>query len=133
MKRLESISRSPINANLSSSLQGTFHDVCSIHFEGLQTIRAFSIQESFQKKFDAAVNQNLKAFFIYYSVQRWLAFRLDMICSIITFATAIFGVVARNSISPSTFGLALSVVIPLFLFLMQKVLSTNGWSFPMDN
>lgn len=59
--------------------------------EGLQTIRAYALQPTFQTQFDKLVDDNLKSYFMFYAIQRWLAYRLDLVCSIITFATAIFG------------------------------------------
>lgn len=64
LKRLVSISRSPIFAHLGESLAG------------VDTIRAFGQQERFTMTNDANINFNMRSLFMLRSVNRWLTVRL---------------------------------------------------------
>lgn len=64
LKRLVSISRSPIFAHLGESLAG------------VDTIRAFGQQERFTMTNDANINFNMRSLFMLRSVNRWLSVRL---------------------------------------------------------
>jgi hypothetical protein len=91
--------RSPINANLSSTIAG------------LTTLRAFGVGKKFDEIHRGLVDTNLKVFFMNYSTQRWLAFRLEIISiTVITFTAFLVGkdkqsfvAVKRNSLFLSFF------------------------------
>ena len=67
IKRLDGISRSPI------------HDMLSESLNGIATIRTNSAVEYFQSKFEGAHDTNIRAYFSFISIARWLGFRLDFI------------------------------------------------------
>ena len=101
LKRLESITRSPIYALLSSSL------------DGLTSIRAFDVQDDFLNMFMERIDTNSRAYFILFASGRWFGLRLDLMTSLITLVTAILAVALRNQMDPSSAALSISYCITL--------------------
>ncbi|KAJ3122663.1 Multidrug resistance-associated protein 4 [Physocladia obscura] len=67
IKRIESVTRSPIYATVPSTL------------EGLSTIRAYGSESRFSSEFMGIQNNNTRIFFCYLSSARWLGLRLDVL------------------------------------------------------
>nr|XP_033474245.1 multidrug resistance-associated protein 4-like [Epinephelus lanceolatus] len=101
IKRLESTTRSPVFSHLSSSLQG------------LSTIRAFKIQQRFQKMFDEYQDLHSEAWYLFLTTSRWFAVRLDGICSVFVAITAFGCLLLRDGLEPGAVGLALSYAVTL--------------------
>lgn len=96
LKRMESISRSPVYSHVSESSTG------------LSTIRAYSKQTQFIDQLDDFVNNNNRAYYLQLMIQRWLGVRLEFFGALICFFTALFCVLGANSISGALIGIALS-------------------------
>ena len=77
--------RSPVFSHLSASLQG------------LQTIRAFSVQNKFIEEFDNHQNLHTEAWFLFLATSRWLAIRLDWLCAMFVTAVSFCSVFAAES------------------------------------
>ncbi|KAG8000428.1 Multidrug resistance-associated protein 4, partial [Nibea albiflora] len=101
IKRLESTTRSPVFSHLSSSLQG------------LSTIRAFKVQQRFQRMFDEYQDLHSEAWFLFLTTSRWFAVRLDGICSVFVSITAFGCLYLRDGLEPGAVGLALSYAMTL--------------------
>jgi ATP-binding cassette subfamily C (CFTR/MRP) protein 4 len=101
LKRLESVTRSPIYALFSSSLSG------------LMTIHAFNMEKDFMNLFIEKVNTNCRTFFITVCAGRWFGLRLDLMTCCLTFVTAILAVTLRTSLDPAAAALSLSYCITL--------------------
>ncbi|XP_071783118.2 ATP-binding cassette sub-family C member 4-like isoform X1 [Centroberyx gerrardi] len=101
IKRLESTTRSPVFSHLSCSLQG------------LWTIRAFKVQQRFQQMFDAYQDLHTAAWFLFLTTSRWLAVRLDGICSVFVTITAFGCLYLRDGLESGAVGLALSYAVTL--------------------
>ncbi|XP_026869463.2 multidrug resistance-associated protein 4 isoform X2 [Electrophorus electricus] len=101
IKRLESTTRSPVFSHLSSSLQG------------LWTIRAFKAEERFQQTFDAHQDLHSEAWFLFLTTSRWLAVRLDGMCSVFVTIMSFGCLLMRNDLEAGAVGLALSYAIAL--------------------
>uniref|UniRef100_T1IZ28 ABC transmembrane type-1 domain-containing protein n=1 Tax=Strigamia maritima TaxID=126957 RepID=T1IZ28_STRMM len=69
LKRLDSITRSPVFSHLSSTL------------DGLTTVRAFHVEEKFQHEFNVHQDFNSSAWFLFLAAGRWLAIYLDCLCN----------------------------------------------------
>ena len=95
LKRLESITRSPVYDLLSSSLNG------------LATIRAFKVQDHFIQLFTDRIDRNTRAYINMQGAARWFSMRLNLLPFINTFATAILLVIFRNEIDSSLIALCL--------------------------
>ncbi|KAK9456107.1 P-loop containing nucleoside triphosphate hydrolase protein [Dipodascopsis uninucleata] len=103
LKRLDSISRSPIYAHFQESLSG------------LSTIRAFRQIDRFNSVNEFHVDYNLKAYFPSLSANRWLAVRLEFIGSIIIFASAGLSIfsVSSGRVRAGFVGLAMSYALQI--------------------
>jgi ABC-type multidrug transport system fused ATPase/permease subunit len=93
LKRLDSVSRSPIYAHFQESLGG------------ISTIRAFRQQDRFELENEWRVDGNLRAYFPSISANRWLAVRLEFIGAIVILAAAGFAVIAVASGTPLSAGM----------------------------
>jgi ABC-type multidrug transport system fused ATPase/permease subunit len=101
IKRLESVTRSPIYALFSSSL------------DGLTSIRAFGVQGDFLNMYMERIDTNSRAYFILFAAARWFGLRLDNLTSLLTLVTAILAVALRDKIDPSAAALSISYCITL--------------------
>ncbi|CAL9690131.1 unnamed protein product [Knipowitschia caucasica] len=101
IKRLESTTRSPVFSHLSSSLQG------------LTTIRALKVHQTFQQMFDGFQDLHTEAWFLFLATSRWFAIRLDGICSVFVTITAFGCIYLRDGLEAGAVGLALSYAVTL--------------------
>ncbi|TEA16194.1 Metal resistance protein YCF1 [Colletotrichum sidae] len=104
LKRLDSVTRSPIYAHFQESLGG------------ISTIRAYRQQQRFELENEWRVDANLKAYFPSISANRWLAVRLEFIGGLVILAAAGFAVtsVATGArIDPGWVGLAMSYALQI--------------------
>ncbi|XP_010778650.1 multidrug resistance-associated protein 1-like, partial [Notothenia coriiceps] len=99
LKRLESVSRSPIFTHFNETLLGT------------SVIRAFGEQERFICESDLRVDHNQKAYYPSIVANRWLAVRLEFVGNCIVSFAALLAVMARESLSPGIMGLAISYAL----------------------
>ncbi|KAF2157986.1 hypothetical protein K461DRAFT_290245 [Myriangium duriaei CBS 260.36] len=104
LKRLDSVSRSPIYAHFQESLSG------------ISTIRAYQQAKRFALENEWRVDANLRAYFPSISANRWLAVRLEFIGSIIILAAAGFAIVSVTTgggLSAGMVGLAMSYALQI--------------------
>lgn len=99
LSRLNSNTRSPIFAHFSETIKGA------------TTIRAFEVQDAFIAKNEALNNQNTKVYFILNFLNRWIAFRTEFLGVLVVFGSALFAVIARDSVDPSSAGLSISYAL----------------------
>ena len=95
MKRLDSISKSPVFHHLSET------------FNGLPTIRAFAVQGRFRERNNALVDDNTRAFYTSNSINRWLGLRLDWMGATLVGSAAAAAVGTAGDVDPSLVGLSL--------------------------
>ncbi|KAM4717797.1 multidrug resistance-associated protein 1 [Anableps anableps] len=118
LKRLESVSRSPIYTHFNETLLGT------------SVIRAFGEQERFIHESDQRVDYNQKAYYPSIVANRWLAIRLEFVGNCIVTFAALFAVIARENLSPGIMGLSISYALQLtasltWLVRMSSDVETN--------
>ncbi|KAF1981153.1 ABC transporter family protein [Aulographum hederae CBS 113979] len=104
LKRLDSISRSPIYAHFQESLSG------------ISTIRAYRQQKRFTLENEWRVDANLRAYFPSINANRWLAVRLEFIGSIIILGAAGFAIISVSTgsgLSAGLVGLAMSYALQI--------------------
>lgn len=102
LKRLDSVSRSPIFAHFQESLGG------------LSTIRAYGQQKRFVHENEVRNDANLRAFFPSLCVNRWLAMRLELIGAVVILcaaALAVVSVASGSGLSAGMVGLAMSYAL----------------------
>ena len=113
VKRLEAISRSPVYAHFSETLGG------------LGTIRAFNRTEVFEKDNADKMNFNIQVWYCVKAAERWLAVRLEILGTMVTFLAAILAVVqAENGLlSAGLAGVSITFAISVTNLLGQTVRS----------
>ncbi|KAF9985753.1 hypothetical protein BGZ65_010009, partial [Modicella reniformis] len=102
LRRLNSVSRSPIFAHFQETIGG------------VSTIRVYRQQARFIQGNEDRLDQNLRAFYPGIAGNRWLGFRLECLGAIIIFGSAFLSVfsLARNvSVDPGLVGLSLTYAL----------------------
>ncbi|KAJ2589936.1 hypothetical protein IWW49_002254 [Coemansia sp. RSA 1797] len=80
LRRLDSATRSPIFAHFQESIGG------------VSTIRAYNQQPRFVNDNELRVGLNMRAFYTYASLYRWLSLRLEMLGSIVILSTTLLAI-----------------------------------------
>ncbi|KAI1318942.1 hypothetical protein EDD11_005376 [Mortierella claussenii] len=104
IRRLDSVSRSPVFAHFQETLGG------------ISTIRAYRQQGRFIQGNEFRLDQNLRAYYPGIAGNRWLAFRLETLSSTIIFGSAFLSVVSlsRNlDVDPGLVGLSLTYAMSI--------------------
>ncbi|KAG1968389.1 multidrug resistance-associated protein [Pimephales promelas] len=96
LRRLESVSRSPIYTHFNETVQGA------------SVIRAFGEQPRFIQVANSRVDHNQTSYFPRFVATRWLAVNLEFLGNLLVLAAAIFSVLGRATLSPGIVGLAVS-------------------------
>lgn len=101
LKRLESVSRSPIYSSLSETLTG------------LETIRAYGDTDRFLRMHLKRMNRNHKLVFHLWVCVSWMTIRLEVSTSFVLLSISLISVCLRKSVDPVSLGLALSYGLQL--------------------
>ncbi|XP_042578213.1 multidrug resistance-associated protein 1-like isoform X3 [Cyprinus carpio] len=96
LRRLESVSRSPIYTHFNETVQGA------------SVIRAFGEQSRFILLANSRVDHNQTSYFPRFVATRWLAVNLEFLGNLLVLAAAILSVMERSTLSPGIVGLAVS-------------------------
>ncbi|XP_048869139.1 ATP-binding cassette sub-family C member 3 isoform X2 [Brienomyrus brachyistius] len=109
LKRLESVSRSPIYSHFSETITGT------------SVIRAFGRHSAFIQISDMKVDENQKSYYPGIVANRWLGIRIEFIGNCIVLFAALFAVVDRNSLEPGLVGFSVSYALQVTMSLNWMV------------
>ncbi|TMW62209.1 hypothetical protein Poli38472_009702 [Pythium oligandrum] len=101
IKRLEGITRTPIFNLFSETLNG------------LDTIRAFQMEDKFVALNKVAVDDNASFYFNYWGAGRWLSVRLDWLSVVIIFVVSLYIILSKGSIAPTVAGLSITYSLML--------------------
>ncbi|XP_056309877.1 multidrug resistance-associated protein 1-like [Danio aesculapii] len=96
LRRLESVSRSPIYTHFNETVQGA------------SVIRAFDEQPRFILQANCRVDRHQMSYFPRFVATRWLAVNLEFLGNLLVLAAAILSVMERATLSPGIVGLAVS-------------------------
>ncbi|GIX88296.1 multidrug resistance-associated protein 1 [Caerostris darwini] len=118
LKRLESITRSPIYSHFSETLSGA------------STIRAYKAEERFCTQSSSFIDNNQICYYPSIVSNRWLAIRLDFCGNIIIFFAALFAVLQKDSLDAGKVGLSVTYALLVtatlnWLVRMSSELETN--------
>nr|XP_040235082.1 multidrug resistance-associated protein 1 isoform X6 [Anopheles coluzzii] len=113
LKRLESVSRSPIYSHFGETIQG------------VQTIRAYSVQDRFILESDEKVDGNQLCYCPSIIANRWLAVRLEMVGNLIILFAALFAVLGRETMNAGLVGLSVSYALQITQTLNWLVRMTS--------
>ncbi|KAG7388147.1 ATP-binding cassette sub- C member 8 [Phytophthora pseudosyringae] len=117
LQRLDSISRSPVFALLSETL------------DGLPTIRAYRAETQFSTKNEELIDRNQRAYFLNFAVNCWLALRLEFAGTLIAAFAALTAVLAHSS-DPDR-GAAFAGLAGVSLTYAFSVTQSLNWSVRM--
>uniref|UniRef100_A0A674E9S7 ABC-type glutathione-S-conjugate transporter n=1 Tax=Salmo trutta TaxID=8032 RepID=A0A674E9S7_SALTR len=96
LRRLESVSRSPIYTHFNETVQGA------------SVIRAFGEQHRFIVQANKRIDFNQTSYFPRFVATRWLAVNLEFVGNGVVLAAAILSVMGKDTLSPGIVGLAVS-------------------------
>ncbi|XP_038108731.1 multidrug resistance-associated protein 1 [Culex quinquefasciatus] len=118
LRRLESVSRSPIYSHFGETIQGT------------QTIRAYGVQDRFIGLSEARVDFNQVCKFPSMIANRWLAIRMEGLGNFIVLFVALFAVWGRETMNPGMVGLSILYALQItqtlnWLVRVTSELETN--------
>ncbi|KAG0019619.1 hypothetical protein BGZ82_011830, partial [Podila clonocystis] len=99
LKRVDSVSKSPIYQHFSESLAG------------VTTIRALGAEDRFILENATRANIAGNAYFSWVVSNRWLQIRLEGLGAIVVLAAALFVVLSRDTLPPEAIGLSLSYAL----------------------
>ncbi|XP_010618468.1 canalicular multispecific organic anion transporter 2 isoform X1 [Fukomys damarensis] len=105
VKRLESVSRSPIFSHFSETVTGT------------SIIRAYGRTQDFKVLSDLKVDTNQRSGYTYITSNRWLSIRVEFVGNCAVFFAALFAVIGRSSLSPGLVGLSVSYALQVTMAL----------------
>ncbi|KAK2169807.1 hypothetical protein NP493_1174g00004 [Ridgeia piscesae] len=113
LRRIDSIRRSPIYAHFGETVTGT------------SSIRAYGQQRRFIDHSDFLVDENQKAYFFSFLLNRWRAVCLDLIGSSIVLFAGLFAVLERDTISAGIAGLSVTYALQVTESLNMVVKMTS--------
>ncbi|XP_059614039.1 multidrug resistance-associated protein 1-like [Phlebotomus argentipes] len=118
LKRIESVTRSPIYSHFGESLTGQ------------PTIRAYGKQDGFTKQNEDKVDFNQMCSYPSIIANRWLAIRLELVGSFVILFACLFAVLGREDIDASLVGLSVTYALQTtqvlnFMVRMTAEVETN--------
>ncbi|NWV57761.1 MRP3 protein, partial [Daphoenositta chrysoptera] len=113
LKRLESVSRSPIYSHFSETVSGA------------SVIRAYRRVQAFVDISDLKVDENQKSYYPGIVSNRWLGIRVEFVGNCIVLFAALFAVIGRNSLNAGLVGLSVSYALQVTLSLNWMVRMTS--------
>nr|XP_042697003.1 voltage-dependent T-type calcium channel subunit alpha-1G isoform X14 [Chrysemys picta bellii] len=113
LKRLESVSRSPIYSHFSETITGA------------SVIRAYGRENSFVCLSDLKVDENQKSYFPSIVSNRWLGVRIELIGNFVVLFAALFAVLGKNSLNAGLVGLSVSYALQVTMSLNWMVRMTS--------
>ncbi|XP_062269788.1 ATP-binding cassette sub-family C member 3 isoform X2 [Platichthys flesus] len=113
LKRLESVSRSPIYSHFSETITGS------------SVIRAYGRHSAFVLMSDLKVDENQKSYFPGIVSNRWLGVRIEFIGNCIVLFAAVFAVTGKENLNPGLVGLSVSYALQVTMSLNWMVRMTS--------
>lgn len=101
LKRIESITRSPIYSHFTESINGQ------------STIRAYGAQDRFIYDSEQRVDFNQQCSYPAIISNRWLAVRLELIGGLVIFFAALFAVLGRDTVPSELVGLSITYALQI--------------------
>ncbi|KAK7532705.1 ATP-dependent bile acid permease-like protein [Phyllosticta citricarpa] len=99
LKRLESVQRSPLYQQFGETLSG------------MTTIRAYGDERRFIRENLGRINTHNRPFIYLWAANRWLAFRVDVIGSMVSFFAGVFVIMSIGKLDAGAAGLAMTYAV----------------------
>ena len=121
LKRLESVSRSPV------------YSLLSVTLEGLPTIRCFGCQQAFAGKFARLQDTNTAAMFAFLGASRWFIFAVEFSCSLfyiayMFFVCALVAIANRSSGTGSLLAGIQAAALANAIYCCQEISESIPWT-----
>ncbi|KFQ36515.1 Canalicular multispecific organic anion transporter 2, partial [Merops nubicus] len=113
LKRLESVSRSPIYSHFSETVSGA------------SVIRAYRRVKSFIDISDLKMDENHKSYYPGIVSNRWLGIRVEFVGNCIVLFAALFAVISKNNLNAGLVGLSVSYALQVTMSLNWMVRMTS--------
>lgn len=118
LKRIESVTRSPIYSHFGETITGQ------------STIRAYSAQQRFREDSELRVDFNQQCTYPGLVANRWLGVRLEFVGALVIMFAAVFAVIARGDIASELVGLSITYALQItgtlsFLVRLTADVETN--------
>ncbi|XP_060863090.1 multidrug resistance-associated protein 1-like isoform X2 [Metopolophium dirhodum] len=118
LKRLESVSRTPIYSHFRETVTGA------------SSIRAYGVESKFIFESEQKVDINQSSYYPNIVANSWVAVRLETIGNFIIFFSAFFSVMERDTLSPGIVGLSIGYALQItqslnWLILITSEIETN--------
>ncbi|KAM6898542.1 ATP-binding cassette sub-family C member 3 [Lycodopsis pacificus] len=113
LKRLESVSRSPIYSHFSETVTGS------------SVVRAYGRHSAFVVMSDMKVDENQKSYYPGIVSNRWLGVRIEFIGNCMVLFAAVFAVTGKESLNPGLVGLSVSYALQVTMSLNWMVRMTS--------
>ncbi|NXX22096.1 MRP3 protein, partial [Podargus strigoides] len=113
LKRLESVSRSPIYSHFSETVSGA------------SVIRAYRRVTSFIDLSDRKMDENQKSCYPGIVSNRWLGIRVEFVGNCVVLFAALFAVIGKNSLNAGLVGLSVSYALQVTMSLNWMVRMTS--------
>ncbi|XP_025902601.1 canalicular multispecific organic anion transporter 2 isoform X1 [Nothoprocta perdicaria] len=113
LKRLESVSRSPIYSHFSETITGA------------SVIRAYGREKAFVGISDLKVDENQKSYYPGIVSNRWLGIRVEFVGNCVVLFAALFAVIGKNSLNAGLVGLSVSYALQVTMSLNWMVRMTS--------
>ncbi|KAM8837861.1 ATP-binding cassette sub-family C member 3 isoform 2-T2 [Spinachia spinachia] len=113
LKRLESVSRSPIYSHFSETVTGS------------SVIRAYGRHSAFVLMSDMKVDENQKSYYPGIVSNRWLGVRIEFIGNCMVLFAALFAVTGKENLDPGLVGLSVSYALQVTMSLNWMVRMTS--------
>uniref|UniRef100_A0A8C3MVD7 Canalicular multispecific organic anion transporter 1 n=1 Tax=Geospiza parvula TaxID=87175 RepID=A0A8C3MVD7_GEOPR len=113
LRRLDSVTRSPIYSHFGETVSG------------LSVIRAYGHQERFLKQNEITMDINQKSVYSWIISNRWLAIRLEFVGSLVVFFSALLAVIAKGTLEGGIVGLSVSSALNVTQTLNWLVRSSS--------
>ncbi|XP_054455372.1 ATP-binding cassette sub-family C member 3 isoform X1 [Anoplopoma fimbria] len=113
LKRLESVSRSPIYSHFSETVTGS------------SVIRAYGRHSAFVLMSDMKVDDNQKSYYPGIVSNRWLGVRIEFIGNCMVLFAALFAVIGKENLNPGLVGLSVSYALQVTMSLNWMVRMTS--------
>ncbi|XP_070536378.1 ATP-binding cassette sub-family C member 8-like [Ptychodera flava] len=122
LKRLESISISPVFAHLSETLGG------------LTTIRAYRDDDRFRQRFIEKINKNIITQLYLYPANRWMAARLEFVGALVMIISGLSSLLTcvLGDLEPSKVGLAITYSLTLTGYISGFVRMLGDFEIQMN-
>ncbi|NWS71615.1 MRP2 protein, partial [Crotophaga sulcirostris] len=96
LRRLDSVTRSPIYSHFGETVSG------------LSVIRAYGHQQRFLQQNESTMDINQKSVYSWIVSNRWLAIRLEFVGSLVVFFSALLAVISKGTLEGGIVGLSVS-------------------------